>query len=123
MKSLTTMPLNELLTTCAVGMALIVLVGGVLLDLWRKKDSGLEAHLLRASAAGSIPTGIMLIRAGFDPSILGQLSGINVYITFAGFALVYVSTKAMTSIYERPKKPAKEQNVAPTPGPETQKTV
>jgi predicted anti-sigma-YlaC factor YlaD len=85
----------------AVGLASVVLVSGGALDIWRRKDSGLGDHLVAASAAACIPTGLVLMRAGFDPSILAQLSGINVYITFAGFALVYVSIKAIVSIYQR----------------------
>lgn len=116
-QTLTNMPLNALLTTCAVGMAVLVLICGVLLDFWRKKDSGLEAHLLRASAAGSIPTGVVLISAGLDPSILAELSGINVYITFAGFALVYVSIKAISNIYEqKAASPMQIRRAAPRGG-------
>ena len=43
--------------------------------------------------------------SGFDPPLLSHLSGINIYITFAGFALIYASVKATAKTMQGDRQP------------------
>jgi hypothetical protein len=73
----------------------ISFAAAVALDMKNHTTSGLESHLAKAGAAGSIPTALLLIYGAVDPSIIGQLSGLNVWIAAAGLALLYISAKAI----------------------------
>ncbi|HCE3314833.1 TPA: hypothetical protein NG567_004544 [Vibrio parahaemolyticus] len=43
------------------------------------------------TAGSSAPSGLLLIYAAFDQSIVSKISDSNVYIAFAGIALLYVA--------------------------------
>lgn len=43
------------------------------------------------TAGSSIPSGILLIYGAFDQSVIAKISDSNVYIAFAGIALLYVA--------------------------------
>ena len=64
-----------------------------------KKLDGQSAHLddliRRALSASAIPTGIILIACAFDPSLLGSLTGLNIYIAIAGMTLLFVAGKGI----------------------------
>jgi hypothetical protein len=79
----------------SVSLAVLTFVVGVGVDLYRGKGSGLEDHLIKAVAAGTIPTAVVLIYGAFNPSIIAQLSGLNVAIAAAGLALLYISIKTI----------------------------
>lgn len=54
------------------------------------------AHVVRVVAASTIPTAMVLIYSGYDPDVLAHLTGfINVPLTLAGLALLYISAKAV----------------------------
>ncbi len=46
-------------------------------------------------AASQLPSALVLMYAGFDPSILAGLSGLNIGLTVAGVVLAWVSVKTM----------------------------
>ena len=62
-----------------------------------KKRQGSEPELLDlfvVGAAGSaVPTGALLIYAAFDPNIIQRLADSQVYIGFAGAALLFIFYK------------------------------
>lgn len=58
-----------------------------------KQPSGLESLLAITFAASAIPTGLALLIAAFDISVLNKMSGYGVYIAGAGLALVYITGK------------------------------
>ncbi|HEY7334070.1 MAG TPA: hypothetical protein VH639_04240 [Bryobacteraceae bacterium] len=76
-------------------LALIAFILGLLWDFKRKKTTGLEVHLARAAAAGTVPTSLLLIYCAFDPSVLPHLTGLNVPIAAAGMALLYISLRGV----------------------------
>lgn len=43
------------------------------------------------TAGSSAPSGVLLIYAAFDQSVVSKISDSNVYIAFAGIALLYVA--------------------------------
>src|SRR5947207_3021413 len=51
----------------------------------------LEDLLSRSLAAGALPTGLVLIYCGFDPTLMGSLTGLNLHIAAAGLSLLYLS--------------------------------
>jgi hypothetical protein len=50
-------------------------------------------HLLRAAAAGGIPSALVLLWDAADPSILCKVSGLELPVVFGGLSLLYVSVK------------------------------
>jgi hypothetical protein len=82
-------------TICSVCLAVLAFFVGVALDIKNKTSSGLEVHLARAGAGGAIPTAVILIGCAFKPSMISQLSGLNVPIAAAGLALFYISLKGL----------------------------
>lgn len=83
------------ITKSSVCLAVLAFVGGIAIDLIRKKGATLEHHLARVGAAGAIPTAVVLIYGAFEPSIITQLSGLNVPIAAAGLVLLYTSVKTV----------------------------
>jgi hypothetical protein len=79
----------------SVSLVVVTFVLGVVISLFRKSNATLEDHLIKAMAAGAIPTAIVLIYGALDPSIIAQLSGLNVAIAAAGLALLYISVKTI----------------------------
>jgi hypothetical protein len=55
------------------------------------EEAGTE--LLRAIAAGAVPSAVVLIIAGIRPSIIPDLTALNVPIAAAGVALLIVSVR------------------------------
>jgi hypothetical protein len=78
----------------SVFLALLAFLAGLGVDYIYKTHTPLQDHLGRAVAAGAVPSAIILICAGFDPTILTKVAGLNVPIAFGGMALLYVSFKA-----------------------------
>jgi len=79
----------------SVSLVVVTFILGVVISLLRKTGSNLEDHLIKAMAAGAIPTALALIYGAFNPSIIAQLSGLNVAIAAAGLALLYISIKTI----------------------------
>jgi hypothetical protein len=63
---------------------------------WSKEHDNLTLVWAKIGAAGAIPTALVLVYAGFDPSVLTKLSGVNVPIAAAGLSLLYLSLKTLT---------------------------
>ena len=80
-------------SVCLAVVAFVVSIGF-------EHKQGLHVHLNRAVAGGAVPSGLLLIYAGIEPSILSKVYGLNLYIAFGGLALLYVSAKA----FERSKQ-------------------
>lgn len=59
-----------------------------------KVKATLEEVLAKGISASAIPTGLALLICAFDPSLLQGMSGFNIHIATAGFALIYISVKA-----------------------------
>ena len=56
----------------------------------RKKENELMDLFIVGAAGSSVPTGILLIWAAFDKTIIPKLSDASVYIAFAGAALLFI---------------------------------
>jgi hypothetical protein len=80
--------------TASVCLALLAFLSGLILDGIYKNHTSLQDHLGRAVGAGAVPSALVLICAGFDPTILIKVPGLNFPIAFGGMALLYVSFKA-----------------------------
>jgi len=63
----------------------------------RRRSIKLEDLLSGSLAAAMLPTGVVLICCGFDPSMLTSLTGSNIHITTAGLALLYLSLVKLKS--------------------------
>ena len=59
------------------------------------RHNRLDALISAGVAGSSVPTGMVLIYCAFFPSAIAKLSGINVYVAFAGLALIFVAGKAI----------------------------
>ena len=79
----------------SVSLAVVTFLVGVIVAFFRKTTEGLEDHLIKAMAAGAIPTALVLVYGAFNPAIIAQLSGLNVAIAAAGLALLYISVKTI----------------------------
>jgi hypothetical protein len=88
-------PIGHYATIASVCLVVLSFVTAVAVDLRQGTASGLESHLAKAGAAGSIPTALLLIYGAIDPSVINQLSGLNVWIAAAGLSLLYISAKAI----------------------------
>jgi hypothetical protein len=88
-------PLGQYATISSVSLALIAFVGGLIVDLKQNRSGSLENYLARAGAGGAIPTALVLICCAFKPSLISELSGLNVPIAAAGLSLLYVSIKGL----------------------------
>jgi hypothetical protein len=88
-------PISYYATLVSVGLAVVVFGVAVVVDLKYKLASGLESHMKKAAAAGTIPTALLLIWGAVDPSLISQLSGLNVPIAAAGLALLYISARTI----------------------------
>ena len=91
------MPTLDVALTSVVSTAasvfLAVVVFGV--SVWKDHSSGehrnLAVYLGRAAAAGSIPTGVVLIVGAVHPAILASFPGMNLQIALGGLSMLYVS--------------------------------
>ena len=92
-----TLLLAKYVTKASVSLAILAFIAGILLDYRRKVGAALETHLARLSAAGAVPTALVLVYAAFEPSIIAHLAGLNVPIAAAGLALLYISVKTVFS--------------------------
>lgn len=87
--------LSDYVTKTSVTLAVLSFIAGIVFDYVKKRSAGLEVHLARVGAAGALPTGIILVYGAFEPSVITQLSGLNVPIAAAGLALIYISVKTI----------------------------
>ena len=54
------------------------------------------------TAGSSLPSGVLLIYAAFDQSVIAKISDSNVYIAFAGIALLYVAALTVKDKFNQP---------------------
>jgi hypothetical protein len=48
-------------------------------------------------SASLIPTGVWLLLCAFDPTLLSEVSGLNLYLAVAGVALIFVAVRGIIS--------------------------
>ncbi|EKF9795925.1 hypothetical protein ACI1G1_000316 [Vibrio cholerae] len=61
----------------------------------RKNASiGLESHILNASAAATIPTGVALIFCAFNLELVKSLEGFNINLCIAGLVVFFTAVKS-----------------------------
>ena len=87
--------LSTYVNLLGVSCFLLFVAYSVIRGLLKGDHGDLEVHVGRALAASQLPSAFVLIYAGFDPSILAQLSGLNIGLTVAGVVLAWVSVKTM----------------------------
>ena len=83
--------------TCALLSAVVYL----LYRLWIKKKFDYIDIFTVGTAGSSLPSGGLLIYGAFDPTIIQKISDSNVYIAFAGIALLYVG---LGTVRQKPKE-------------------
>lgn len=88
------------------GVAFFLLFIGysIIMALKNKREDDVAIHVGRALAAAQLPSAAILIYAGFDPSVLSQLSGLNIGLVVAGVVLGWVSIKTMIIAPARTEK-------------------
>ncbi|HHE0351109.1 hypothetical protein [Vibrio alginolyticus] len=89
------MPIGTIINIAATVFALIEVFRYLLVCFKYKVNPRLETAVSNALAASSIPMGITLTVAGFDPTIVNQLEGLNIYFTLAGISLLFVTFRAL----------------------------
>ncbi|EKZ9011135.1 hypothetical protein J4H65_05740 [Vibrio alginolyticus] len=89
------MPIGTIINIAAAVFALIEVCRYLLVCFKNKVNPRLETAVSNALAASSIPMGIALTIAGFDPTIVNQLEGLNIYFTLAGVSLLFVTFRAL----------------------------
>lgn len=89
-----TIDLKFLVTLTSVGAAVIAGVVEARRH-WDKDGDNLALVWAKIGAAGAIPTALVLIYAGIDPTVLTALSGVNVPIAAAGLSLLYLSIRTL----------------------------
>ncbi|HCE4545023.1 TPA: hypothetical protein NGR73_001345 [Vibrio parahaemolyticus] len=89
------MPISTIINFAATVFALIEVCRYLFLCFKNQGNPRLEKAVSNALAASSIPMGIALIFAGFDPTIMKHLEGLNIYYTLAGVSLLFVTFRAL----------------------------
>ncbi|EMJ7188898.1 hypothetical protein M2H07_22895 [Vibrio vulnificus] len=89
------MPISTIINFAAAVFALIEVCRYLYICFKSKVNPRLEKVVSNALAASSAPMGFALIIAGFDPSIMKQLEGLNIYYTLAGVSLLFVTFRAL----------------------------
>jgi hypothetical protein len=84
--------------------AVLAFVFGLLYNRRTKTPENFEGHLVRVVAASAIPPALVLVYAGYDPDVIARAEGfINVPLTLAGLALLYISIKGTLSLTRQKK--------------------
>ena len=71
--------------------ALLAVAIFICCQLYKKNKIEFIDIFIVGTAGSSLPSGILLIYAAFDQTIIAKISDSNVYIAFAGIALLYVA--------------------------------
>jgi hypothetical protein len=61
--------------------------------------------LIGSLSASAIPTGLALIVCAFDLSLISSIKGVEIYVGFAGIALIFIAILATCEEAKRMKKP------------------
>lgn len=70
-------------------------LGAVYATLRDGKALTLQTLVIKALTASSLPTGLFLIGAAFNPTLGAQLRDLGLYLLAAAIALLYVSLKEL----------------------------
>lgn len=90
------MDLQAYLTGASVALFIFGFVLTFIARKTKKQSINLEILLPKAIAASSIPTGLLLLVCAFNPGLLQNLAGLNIYIAASGLALLYLSYEVLS---------------------------
>ena len=94
------MEILQYVNPLSVGIGIAVFILAIITNSIRQKPNKLETILMRVFAGSAIPTGIVLLFCAFKPAIIAQLEGLNVHISVAGLALLYLSFKSLFASHD-----------------------
>ena len=83
--------IDQFIKTGPICLALLAVVVFIIFKLSRKKKIEFIDLFVVGTAGSSAPSGCLLIYAAFDPTVIEKISDSNIYIAFAGIALLYVA--------------------------------
>src|SRR5205085_3549873 len=93
----------------------IVFAVAAFLHGWKAKhaagdptEQSLSSLWKRATAAGGIPTALVLIVCSLKPSLLASIPGLNLPIALGGLSLLYICLEALTSKETKPPEDPEE---------------
>lgn len=90
--------LDQVVSLGPICLALLTVIIFVINKLHKKNKIEFIDLFVVGTAGSSVPSGGLLIYAAFDNSVVAKISDSNVYIAFAGIALLYV---AITTVKEK----------------------
>ena len=90
------MDLQAYLTGASVALFIIGFVLTFAVRKTKKQPVNLEILLLKAIATSSIPAALLLLLCAFNPGLLQNLTGLNIYIAAGGLALLYLSYEILS---------------------------
>jgi hypothetical protein len=91
---------HSLVVRCRIYSACCALAAfcyGILRDRCWRKSTPLQDYLVRAIAAGAIPPALVLVCGAFNPTILAEVQGLEVYILLGGLTVLYLSVEQVRS--------------------------
>lgn len=88
---------GKILQIVSVSCSLLGCVGYVLRSYLRKRPVNLVRVLMVMLSASLIPTGVWLLLCAFDPTLLSEVSGLNLYLAVAGVALIFIAIRGIIS--------------------------
>ncbi|MDE7527959.1 hypothetical protein [Aeromonas salmonicida] len=92
MSSLT---IDQTLKLGPICCALLLVLIFVIYKLFNKEKFEFIDIFIIGTTGSSFPSGVLLIYSGFDSSVVSKISDSNIYIAFAGLALLYVSVSTI----------------------------
>lgn len=88
-------PLSTYLNLASAACFVLFIAYSIVRAILNKHEDNVAVHVSRALAAAQLPSAVVLIYAGFDPSVLAHLSGLNIGLVVAGVVLGWISVKQM----------------------------
>ena len=90
-----TFDLNLFMKIGPVASGLIVAILYWIYRTKKKKITSLEDFFIVGITASAFPSGILLIAAAFDSTLLSKMSDAPIYIALAGCAVLYITIKTV----------------------------
>lgn len=87
---MTPINLDAVLKYGSISSALLAVVIYIFVRIYFKKKYEFIDVFTVGTTASSIPSGGLLIYGAYDPTVIQKISDSNLYIAFAGIALLYV---------------------------------